>query len=668
MAMRTASPWWFSLLFAGGLLLIFLGERAFGYLEPVRAVFTGAGALLALGITGLRIWTMAVNGGDRRRVERALLACQIGALVALGMYWLTTATGRGLLGLGALEGDALQRFAVPMTVLWSIVMAVSLVPMLMIETSLGTSRRASFSFAGVRTSERAAEALEAFRVREMAASGLTIALAMSLLMVTCNIAEQRNVRRDLSYFKTSSPGQSTIQIARSASEPIRVLLFFPQVSPVTNEVRGYLQALSSAGGRITVEEHDTLVDKKLAQEYRVSAPGAIVLAHGDKFEIVQLTVDEKKLQKEARTELRELDGKINTALLQVVRSRRKAYMTVGHGEINDPMSTWGARPGSQAAQVGNILTVLNYEVESLGIMSGLSSQVPDDADMVLMLAPTTPLSDEELAALDAYLAGGGKMLIVLDPDTQVGLGRLEQRLGVRVDRVPITDDKNFLPVSRTLADRRIIITSLFSAHASTTTLSRLTSGSRAGGQQIDQGILFLNTGSIESVEVARGTAPQRTYVIRSMPDAFNDANQSFGFDEGTERRGRYALVAAIESKEDDPSQVRKPRDPGLAADVKAKVDPMRVMVFADADVFLDEHQSRWQPLLGPMTADAIKWLGGEEHIAGEVESEKDVSIVHTKGEDVLWFYATIVGAPLVVLGLGVWFGWWRRQRAQRRSA
>ena len=37
-----------------------------------------------------------------------------------------------------------------------------------------------------------------------------IALALSFLTVTCNVAEQRNVRRDLSYFRTSSPGTATV--------------------------------------------------------------------------------------------------------------------------------------------------------------------------------------------------------------------------------------------------------------------------------------------------------------------------------------------------------------------------------------------------------------------------------------------------------------------------
>jgi hypothetical protein len=732
--MRTASPWWFSLVFAGGLLLVFLGERPFGHLDSVRTMFTGAGALIVLVMTALRAWTTLSSRGDRRRVERALLACQLGVLAALVMYVLTTDWGRGAIGLGGLKEEALQRYLVPMTVLWAITMIVSLMPLLMIESSLGTARRSRFSLADTRAGEVAEEALEAFRVREMAASGLTIALAASLLMVTCNIAEQRNVRRDLSYFKVSSPGESTIRIASSVSTPIKVLLFFPAVNQVKNEVRGYLQALAAAGGRISVEEHDRLVSADLALEHRVRADGAVVFVHDGKWESIQLTVDPEKAQRlAARMELRDLDRQVNTALLKVVRARRKAYMVTGHGELNDENSTWGFGTGPEVRQVQNILEALNYEVADLGIMEGLGNQVPDDADLVLLLAPRTQISDEEMASLDAYLAGGGKMLIVLDPDTEVGLGRLEQRLGLKFVRTPITDDKNFFPRARTATDRRIIVTNHFSSHASTTTLSR--SGPR-------NAILFLNAGSIENVDVPRETAPRRTFVIRSMPEAFADENHNFTFDEGTEERRQYALVAAVESREEDTKPAHeKPGEKaageggekgagaegagekgagaegagekaagekgagekgagaegagekgagekgagaegagekgagaaGEKGDKKAEGDkakgpePMRVMLFGDADVFIDMHQSQFQ-VLGAMVSDAIKWLGGEENIAGEVTSEKDVLIEHTRSEDVLWFYATIVGAPLMVLGLGVWFGWWRRQRVQRRAA
>jgi hypothetical protein len=49
----------------------------------------------------------------------------------------------------------------------------------------------------------------------------------------------------------------------------------------------------------------------------------------------------------------------------------------------------------------------------------------------------------------------------------------------------------------------------------------------------------------------------------------------------------------------------------------------------------------------------VRWLGGEESFAGSLSSTEDVRIEHTKQGDQIWFYATIIGAPLLVLGLGL---------------
>ena len=69
-----------------------------------------------------------------------------------------------------------------------------------------------------------------------------------------------------------------------------------------------------------------------------------------------------------------------------------------------------------------------------------------------------------------------------------------------------------------------------------------------------------------------------------------------------------------------------------------------------------------------MIRDATLWLGGEESLTGETASEKDVSIEHTKSEDVVWFYLSLVGAPLIILGAGLGGVMWRRRIAQRRRS
>jgi hypothetical protein len=51
--------------------------------------------------------------------------------------------------------------------------------------------------------------------------------------------------------------------------------------------------------------------------------------------------------------------------------------------------------------------------------------------------------------------------------------------------------------------------------------------------------------------------------------------------------------------------------------------------------------------------DGMRWLVGEESVSGLPNTEEDKRIEHTKQGDLGWFYATIFGAPVVVLGLGL---------------
>jgi len=58
-------------------------------------------------------------------------------------------------------------------------------------------------------------------------------------------------------------------------------------------------------------------------------------------------------------------------------------------------------------------------------------------------------------------------------------------------------------------------------------------------------------------------------------------------------------------------------------------------------------------------------LGGEESTAGAINTEEDVPLVHTRKEDLVWFYLTVFVAPLAVLALGFFI---TRKRATRADA
>lgn len=656
MAMRTATPWWASLLFGIGLMSLFLGERILGHTSTARLIATGLGLVLIVGVTGLRAWAMLASRDARRRVERTLLLCHLGAALALLLYALTTPTGMKLIGQDGLTGKGLEHFTGAMTVLWLVVATASIVPLFMIEISLGASRRDRFDLS--RSTDAELEGVEYLRVREIGWSGLTVALALALTMVTCRVAEEKNVSKDVSYFKTSEPGTSTINIAKSFPEPLKVLLFFPSGNGVKDEVHTYFASLASSSGKVQIEEYDRYVSAELAAKYKVNKDGVIVMIRGEKSETLDVDTNFAAARKNRRNStLRNLDREVNTRLLKLVRDRRKAYLTVGHGEVNDPSSIDpAAKIRNRQLQVfRKRLTELGYDSKNLGLID-LSRDVPADATVVIALAPTLPLQQAELDALDRYLAKGGRLLFALDPQSEVTLGSLEGRLGVRFDRGSLTDDRSFLPQRGNASDRRVALTTQFSSHASTTTLSR---ASESGLVLVDSGAL-LDVPFSPEVGKDPANAPRKTFTIRSMETSWLDRNNDFQLNDKAgeggvaEKRDRYNIAAAVEG-------------PKVKDAAGKEIDGFRALVFADVDLFADAiasvgmGQRALVMIGGQLFDDAVRWLGGEEVFTGETISEDDQPIKHSRSQDNVWFILIIVGLPLGVLGAGL-FGTLARRR------
>jgi hypothetical protein len=653
--MRTASPWWASLAFGAGLLLFFLGERLFGHLSGARFVLTGLGVLLILGITATRAWTMSSSTGARRRVERTLLICHLGTLLALVLYVLTTDWGLARFNLA---DTAAAHFHGAVTVLYLAVLVASVVPLLIAELSLGIALRTAFDVQQRDAADDEA-GVEYFRVRELGWSGLSVGLALSFLMVTCQVADQRNVQRDVSYFKTSSPGESTVKMVASSSDPLRVLLFFPEANEVKSQVLSYFQALAQASSRLKVEVRDRLADAELAGKYKVVKDGTVVLLRGEGDKEKSQTIDIDPDVSRARTstsKLRNLDREVNSTLLKVLRDKRKAYLLVGHGEFNDPESVPAelkGRIGQHATtQFKKRLADLNYEVKNLGLFD-LAKDVPDDATIVIALAPTVPLQPAEWAALERYLDRGGHLLLALDPNGNPSLGTLEGKLALKMLPGHLTDEDQgrFVTVHRTLSDRRAVLTNQFSAHASTTSLSR----------NPDRPVIFNDAGALDDAPYTGKPeqAPKKTFTIRSQDSSFLDLNDNFTFDAATEKKQRWNLAAAVEGAKD------------------GSKDGYRALVLTDADLFADitlrDPLGRavflmWAEVTGinGVIEDMIRWLGGEEVFSGEIISEDDKPIQHTKNQDVVWFMLTIVGFPLFVLTLGL-LGTTRRRRGSKKA-
>lgn len=127
------------------------------------------------------------------------------------------------------------------------------------------------------------------------------------------------------------------------------------------------------------------------------------------------------------------EGAITSAVSYVVNDDLpKVYTLTGHGE------------GSLSSDFQSAAEQDNVEFEELSLLS--AETVPEDADCVLILAPQSDISDVELTALQAYLDGGGRLLLITDPPQEgaelTNLETLMAGYGVHaVDGIVVEEDQ-----------------------------------------------------------------------------------------------------------------------------------------------------------------------------------------------------------------------------------
>lgn len=618
-------------LLLGGLAAVFSGWRVFGGL-PFLSYPLIVGGLAVLVVTA--VWRFRVLGsseGHARSIAAVFAYGTLGCVVALGGFIPGTDSGLEFLGFDYQDINEHLRLKRFFSVASPILLGCSLLPVLAAQWALGRGGSAG------------ALPVDALRVRESSANALSLGLAGAALLLFGYVTTELDRTMDFSYFKTSRPGEAVQEIVLNLDAPLQAAFFFPEVHPVKEEILGYFRELARVTGRVVIEEYDRFSSPDAAADYQARRDGSVFLRVAGRTEELEFSMELDI----ARGRLRVLDGYVQQVLLQLARQRRYAYLTTGHGERNDPLGTEpepdaGERrrealrrgedvplePEPPLGALRSLLEYLNYTVRDIGLREGLGERIPDNAALVMILAPQQEFHESEMNAIFEYLDRGGSLLIALEPDSEFRFEEFRDRLGIDYDPAMTIDDERHYLQTNTIADRRLVTTNRFSTHPAVSTAGR--AGVRAG-------IMMDGPGRLSEAEDVEGL--RTTIIITTYPTNYQDRNGNFRFDEESEARGAHGIAAAVER-------------PAGAGEEDVRGAGMRALVYADADIFSDGALGS-QVINGVIVGEGIQWLAREEAYSGQVVSEEDVPIVHTRSENVIWFYAIIWGAPLLVLGVGI---------------
>lgn len=245
--------------------------------------------------------------------------------------------------------------------------------------------------------------------------GVNTTIMVMLLIGVIGLVEavsyRHSSRLDLTENKRHSLAPQTIQLLGALKTDVNAVAFFRSDQPGKRVAEDLFKQFGRySNGKFTWRVVDPDREPGLARRYGIENYGTIVLETKQKSEKVTDAEEEK----------------LTNGLVKVTREgKRVVYVVQGHGE-HDLGNT--ERAGFSEAK--GAMERANYEVKPLALAR--EGKAPEDATVILVPGPRTDLFPPELDALDAFMAKGGKVFLMVNPFQNEGMKKYLVKWGVEL--------------------------------------------------------------------------------------------------------------------------------------------------------------------------------------------------------------------------------------------
>lgn len=256
------------------------------------------------------------------------------------------------------------------------------------------------------------------RSTRMGANSLLMAvLFLGILGIVNFLAARHSIRWDFSENQNFSLAPQTHRVIRSLPRDVKITVFTREKDPGYQSYKERLDSYRQASSKIAVEFVDPERQPKMAQSYGITRSDTAIFESG--LQTVRVTNPSEA----------ELTG----ALIRVSKDdKRRVMFLEGHGE---PGTDNRDRTGFSLAK--EILIKQGYEIGTLSLLT--QATVPDQTAILAIVGPRKPLTSDELNRIHDYVEKGGRLLLMVDPDTQADFTALLSQWGVGLGRGVLVD-------------------------------------------------------------------------------------------------------------------------------------------------------------------------------------------------------------------------------------
>jgi len=470
---------------------------------------------------------------------------------------------------------------------------------------------------------------QAFAGRQARLGTLAVASVLVVLAILAAInylGTRHNKRWDLTAAKQFSLSDQTRKVLQDLKQPVHIRVFAR--SDDFERFRDRLDEYTYASKNVTVEYIDPEKKPALAQQFGITALGTVVFEYAGRNE---------KATSEGEQEL-------TNALIKVVQGRQpKVYFTQGHGEKD---TTSADRSGYNS--ISAALTSDNFVVDK--VVLAQQTAVPADANVLIIAGPHTDFLAPEIDMLKAYLAKGGKVLMLLDPVLKpdqpqlTGLEALLKDWAITAGHDIVLDVSGMGRLIGT--DESVPVAASYPPHPITQNFNLLTAYPLARSMTPIEGGVNGRTAQ-PIIETSRSSWAETDLKSLTTGGAKADEN---------DKKGPVPLGAAVSA----PANEGVAKSEAKAGDNQPeKKEETRLVAIGDSDfasnAALGVQGNR------DLFLNTVNWLAQQENLISiRPHDAEDRRITLTADQERRIFFLTVLIVPGLILLAGVQT-WWRRR-------
>jgi len=469
---------------------------------------------------------------------------------------------------------------------------------------------------------------------------------ISIAILTNSFFILNSYRLDTTATRVFSLSKQTEKILSNLDTPVRANAFFVPDDPEQEKLKTNAEDLLSEFGKnsnkFSFRFTDPQLNKTLAIKYGVMQYPAII------FEDLS-TGKLQPVYEKGFNPFSEQDF-ITAMLISMGDKQKVIYYSTGHKEKSlsrDTTTNEISDPGIDYLIEG--LKRDNYLVKSINFDQ--IEKMPEDTAALIIIGPTSAIPKKHSQILVDYIATGGRVALLLDPNPHISWNDLINNWGVIVSQQPVADPLSSLAGSNFLTP---LIQKSNNQFVPEKSLLEFTGNDKSETKRIqsitDQinAVFFPGSGAILETISAADRPPHVKNIQIAVSTGISWLESDIEepkFDNDTDIRGPFSLITIIESQGPVNSNI-------------PVFDLSKIMIFADSDFVTNKWFYSNQN--SDMILNSLAWLAEDYEVISirpKVVPFRSLVVNRREREFLKWSS----GLPFILMITTSVVVWWRRR-------